>query len=202
MVLGGKLSFKGDKPKKKAKRPRDTGGGDDDDDDDADLEALAAQAQNEPILGEGKLTTSGVVVMGTDTNFVGQLVVGDTVLVSVADRFRGETRDESRAVTMVLGKTSANLDAPFSCDITVPTPFMLLKRTPDLAALKAARAEERKRQRRLDEESSTVTYKTLKPGGSSTWKVWQTVTEKVASGTTREDMLRRREKEKSDKHCK
>ena len=203
MVLGGKLSFKGDAPKKKKKkekRPRDDAAAASDDDE--DLEALVAAAQHDPVAGTGRFTTSGVVVYGTETDFALELAVGDTVMVTISDKFRNESRDEQRIVTMVLGKTSMNLEAPFSCDVTTPTSFMLLKRAPDVAALKAARGEAKKKQRKLEDEESYVTYKVNKPGTSSAYKVWQTVTEKVASGTTREDMLQRRAAEKSDKHCK
>ena len=70
-----------------------------------------------------------------------------------------------------------------------------------MEALRAARAAEKKRAKRAEEGSSLVTYKTVKPG-SGTWKTWQVVTERVAAGTSREDMLRRRESEKADRHCK
>ena len=55
----------------------------------------------------------------------------------------------------------------------------------------------------LEEEGATLTYQKLKAGqGAGTWKTLQTVTEKVGPGVTREDMLRRREKEKADRFCK
>ena len=65
---------------------------------------------------------------------------GDSILVTISDRFRNTQTDESRVVNMVLGKSSLNLEAPFSCDVTSPTSFMVLKRAPDIAALQAARA--------------------------------------------------------------
>ena len=81
-----KLSFKGDKPKKKKKRDREDAGDDDDE------EALAqAAVSNDPLPGEGKLTSSGVVVMGHDTNFAEQIAVGDSLLVTVSDRFNTHT---------------------------------------------------------------------------------------------------------------
>lgn len=203
-VMGGKLSFKGDKSKKKKKREReeDHGAGSGGEDDE-DLLALQAQgaASTDPVAGEGKLTTSGVVVMGLDTNFSKELSVGDSILVTVSDRFRNIQSDESRVVNMVLGRTSLNLEAPFSCDVTRPTSFMVMKKAPDIESLRRARAEEKKRQKQMEEESSTLTYKVLK-AGSGTWKTWQTVTEKVAAGTTREEMLQRRAKEKADRFCK
>lgn len=200
-VMGGKLRLKGDKPKKRKKREREEENCDDDDD--ADLVALQEQGglQNDPVAGRGKLTTSGVVVMGVDTDFSSELTVGDSLLVTISDRFRNVQSDEVRVVNMVLGKSSLNLEAPFSCDVTNPTSFMLLKKAPNLEALRAARAEEKRRQKKAEEESSMVTYKVLK-AGSGTWKTWQTVTEKVTAGTSREDMLMRRSNEKADRHCK
>ena len=52
-----------------------------------------------------------------------------------------------------------------------------------------------------EEEASTMTYKVVKPG-SGTWKTWETVTEKVGAGVSREEMLRKRQSEKSDRHCR
>ena len=193
-LVGGKLRLKGDKPKKK-KRVREEEGGNDDDED-----LALPEASTEPLPGEGKLTTSGVVVMGHGSNFSSQLAIGDSLLLSVSDKFRNTQEDETRVVNMVLGKTSLNLEAPFSCDVTSPTSYLVLKRAPDLEALKAARATERRRMKQLEEESSSVTYKVQKKN-SGPWKTWTVVTEKVDAGTTREDMLRRRAKEKHDRHC-
>jgi hypothetical protein len=225
-----KLSFKGDKPKKKKKRDRDDAG----DDDDEEALAQAAAVSNDPLPGEGKLTSSGVVVMGHDTNFAEQIAVGDSLLVTVSDRFRNTHDDEMRVVNMVLGRSSLNLSAPFSCDLTAPTSFMVLKKAPDIEALKAARAAEKKRLKKLEEESSVVTCARVhcrlsfalarlfillltlrfsrsplslmftdkvQKAGSGPWKTWTQVTERVASGTSREDMLARRAKEKHDRHC-
>jgi nucleoid-associated protein YgaU len=186
----GKLTFKGDKPKKK-RRERQAAA-DDDDDDDFDL---PADLSADPLPGEGKLTTSGVVVMGASTDFASQLSVGDSLLVTVSDRFRNTQTDEARAVNMVLGRTSLNIEAPFTCDVTVPTAFLILKKAPDVEALRAKRREEKRRQRQLEEEAQLVTYKRLKQG-SGTWKTWETVTERVAAGTSREEMLSRRVNEK------
>jgi hypothetical protein len=202
VVLGGRLKLKGDKPKKSSKKRLEREpNGDDGDDDDLDLQALSAAAAAGPIPGKGSLTTSGVVVMGVDTDFSAEVKVGDSLLVTVSDRFRNMSTDESRVVNMVLGRSSLNIEAPFSCDVTAPTAFLVQARAPDVEALKAARREERKRQRQAEEDESTVTYKVVKQG-SGTWKTWQTVTEKVSAGTSREDMLRRRASEKADRHCK
>lgn len=198
-VLGGKLKLKGDAPKKKKRKHRereDLGG--DSDGDDVELPAHSA----DPVPGVGKLTTSGVVVMGHETQFDTQLEVGDSLLVTISDRYRNTQTDEQRTVNMVLGKTSLNVTAPFSCEVTTPTSFLLLKAAPDIEAIRAARRDEKRRARQAEEEASVVTYKTYKHGGGGTWKTWQTVTERVEAGTTREDMLIRRQKEKADRHCK
>ena len=67
--------------------------------------------------------------------------------------------------------------------------------------MQAARAEERKRAKRMAEEAQEVTYKVIK-SGSGTWKKWETVTEKVAGGMSREDMLQKRINMKADRFCK
>ena len=192
----GKLKFKGDKPSNKEVKKRER----EEEEDDDDLKL--PEVSNEPIPGDGKLTTSGVVVMGHDgSNFAAQIAIGDTLLMTISDRFRNIQEEETRVVNMVLGKSSLNLQAPFSCDVTTPTSFMILKRAPDLEALKAARAAERRRLKKLEEESSTVTYKVQK-AGSGPWKTWVQKTESVAAGTSREDMLLRRASEKHDRHAR
>jgi len=190
-VMGGKLKLKGDaeKPKKKKKR---------EDEDDEPLELPDYSA--DPVVGTGKLTTSGVVVMGSDTDFAKELDIGDTLLVTVVDRFRNTEADESRVVNMVLGKTSLNIEAPFTCDVTSAASFMFVKRKPDVEALKAARHEEKRRKKALEAESSTMTYKVVAPR-SGPWQTWKTVTEKC-DGMSREDQLVRRAKEKADRFCK
>lgn len=195
------MRFKGENLKKKKKRDREPIGGPDNEEDADLLELVGGAASSTPMAGEGQLTTSGVVVMGVGTNFSGELAVGDAILVTVFDRYRDLQSDEQRIVNMVLGKTSLNLEAPFSCDVTTPASFMYAKRKPDVDALRAARAEEKKRAKKLEAEASQVTYKVLK-AGSGTWKTWETRTETVAAGTSREDMLRRRASEKADRHCK
>ena len=200
LVVGGKLKFKGDKEKKKKKKKRELEDEDEDLSDSALM--LLADAPSE-LPGQGKISTSGVVVMGHESDFSSQITVGDSLFVTVYDRFRNTQTDEARVVNMVLGKTSLNIAAPFSCDITTPSAYLVQKKAPDLEAIRAAKREERKRQKQLEEEGATLTYQKLKAGqGAGTWKTLQTVTEKVGPGVTREDMLRRREKEKADRFCK
>ena len=79
------------------------------------------------------------------------------------------------------------------------SPLSPVLRTAD--AIRAARAEERKKARREVQDAKEVTYKVLK-ADSGPWKVWKTVTEKVDGGMTREEMLERRAREKADRHCK
>ena len=175
-VVGGKLSFKGDKKKKK-KRERENPS-----DDDEPLDV--PEHSLDPVAGTGKLTSSGVVVTGVDTDFTAELSVGDTLLVTVVDRFRNTQSDESRVVNMVLGRTSLNVQGPFTCDLTSPTAFMFVRKAPDVEALRAARDARKRQERRLAEESSSVTYKVVVPG-SGTWKKWKTVTETGGERTAR-----------------
>lgn len=203
LVMGGKLKLKGDKKSSKGKKrsaPEDAlrpQRGDDGDVDEEDVPSYSA----DPIPGMGKLATSGVVVMGVDTDFTKEVAIGDTLLATVVDRYRNMEAQESRVVNMVLGKSSLNLESPFSCDITSPVVFLVVKKAPDLAALKQARAEERKRSKAAAEAAKEVTYKVVKPS-SGTWKKWETVTEKVAGGMSREEMLHKRVQMKADRFCK
>ena len=125
--------------------------------------------------------------------------MGDTLLVTVVDRFRNTQSDESRVVNMVLGRTSLNVQGPFTCDLTSPTAFMFVRKAPDVEALRAARDARKRQERRLAEESSSVTYKVVVPG-SGTWKKWKTVTE-TGGERTREEMLDMRAKNKTGPAC-
>lgn len=103
LVTGGKLKLKGDieKPKKRKKRREEA----EDDDDPIELPDYSA----DPVVGTGKLTSSGVVIMGNGTDFTKELEIGDSLLVTVVDRFRNTQADESRVVNMVLGKCASHL---------------------------------------------------------------------------------------------
>ena len=65
---------------------------------------------------------------------------------------------------------------------------------------RAARDARKRQERRLAEESSSVTYKVVVPG-SGTWKKWKTVTE-TGGERTREEMLDMRAKNKTDRHAR
>eukprot|EP00308_Calcidiscus_leptoporus_P013410 CAMPEP_0119362504 /NCGR_PEP_ID=MMETSP1334-20130426/9552_1 /TAXON_ID=127549 /ORGANISM="Calcidiscus leptoporus, Strain RCC1130" /LENGTH=215 /DNA_ID=CAMNT_0007377725 /DNA_START=6 /DNA_END=653 /DNA_ORIENTATION=- len=199
LVMGGKLKLKGEKKSSKGKKRSAAGEPVPPDDGDGDEDGSGYSA--DPLPGTGKLATSGVVVMGVDTEFTKEVAIGDTLLATVVDRYRNTEAQESRVVNMVLGKSSLNLEAPFSCDVTSPVAFLVIKKAPDVAALKQARAEERKRAKAVAEAAKEVTYKVVKPG-SGTWKKWETVTEKVAGGMSREEMLRKRVEMKADRFCK
>ena len=190
------LKFKGDAPKKKRKeRPAMPL-----DDEEGDLAAVEAEYSADPISATGAITSSGVVVSGMDTDFATEIEVGDTILATVNDRFRQTTSDEARVVNMVLGKNSLGVNAPFSCDLTSATPFMVVKKKPDFEALRAARRAKQKSAKEAVEGSKTVTYKRV-IASSGTFKKWETVTETGVS-MSREDMLNVRAKHKTDRHCR
>lgn len=106
---------------------------------------------------------------------------------------------------MVLSKTSAGVNAPFSSDLVTGTSFHVLKlpkATIDPAAIAAQAAEEARKQERAafgtyGEGAGKMTY-LVKKGG--TFKGYEKVTETVGA-LSREDMLERRAKHKSDKFC-
>ena len=149
------LKFKGEAPKKKRKdRPAMP-----QDDEEGDLAAAEAEYSADPISATGAITSSGVVVSGIDTDFAKELEVGDTILATVSDRFRQTSSDEARVVNMVLGKHSLGVNAPFSCDLTSATPFMVVKKKPDLEVLRAARRAKQKSAKEAVEGTKTVTYK-------------------------------------------
>ena len=191
------LRFKGEAPKKKRKERSMMPSGEDDEE--ADLAAAEAEYSADPISATGAITSSGVVVSGMDTEFSKELEVGDTILATVSDRFRQTTSDEARVINMVLGKHSLGVNAPFSCDLTSATPFMVVKKKPDLEVLRAARRAKQKSAKEAVEGTKTVTYKKV-IASSGTFKKWETVTE-TGSSMSREDMLNVRAKYKADRHC-
>jgi hypothetical protein len=128
LVLGGKLNLKGvdggvGKKKKKSKKDKDRR--------DAaaasDEELEIPEWSEDPMPGTGALTSSGVVVTGVGTAFDKELAVGDSILITVVDKYRNTTSDEIRVVNMVLGKSSLNLQQPFTCDVSTPSNFMFVK---------------------------------------------------------------------------
>eukprot|EP00965_Chrysotila_dentata_P207801 6184339-Pleurochrysis_carterae.AAC.2 len=109
LVMGGKLKLKGEKKKEgKRKRRAEVTEGSDADAAGADDEELQMMSSisSDPVPGSGKLATSGVVVMGLDTDFTKEITVGDTLLVTVVDKYRNTEAQESRVVNMVLGKSA------------------------------------------------------------------------------------------------
>lgn len=198
--MGGKLNLKGnggiEKKKKKKKRERELMGRTDIDD-----ELEIPEWSDAPLPGTGELITSGVVVMGKCTAFDEELEVGDSLLVSVVDKYRNTTTDESRVVNMVLGKSSLNLAQPFTCDVSTPSRFMFVKKPPDVEALRAAHAQAKERAKHAEEQTKEITYKVYK-NGTGPWASWKTVTEKVSSSVSRENMLDKRSKMKADRFCK
>ena len=75
--MGGKLKLKGDKKEKKRKK-RAEGSAEPAEDGEQDEEELdLPEYSADPIVGTGKLASSGVVVMGIDTDFSAELEVAE-----------------------------------------------------------------------------------------------------------------------------
>jgi hypothetical protein len=214
LAVGGRLKLKGDAEPRKKKRRKEAGvderaaGAAGADAAPGDAAVDGERPRFEPTDGTGLLQTSGTIVMGRGTRFTKDLAIDDCIVLTVVDRFRNTTADESRRVRMVVGETSASLEAPFSCDVTVAAPYRILKAEPDadaLAAAAAAAAAERKRARSEAKHGEYVTYDTLKAGASAsgaTWKTTVRVTERLGPGRSREDLLDHRCKQKSDRYAK
>lgn len=208
LAIGGRLKLKGDDDERKKKKKKKRKHQSDADDQPIDAPIPAPSEGPEasaltPVPGTGTVQTSGTIVMGADTRFSRELTVGDSLCVTIIDRFRNTTADEAREVTMVIGDSSANLAAPFSCDVTSPSAFAVAKAVPDAAAAAAAAAAERKR-RRAEERAAaegTVEYEVVKEANLP-WKTTVKVTERLGAGRTREDVLDYRCTKKSDKFCK
>ena len=198
MPIGGKLHFKGVTKKSRKKKMREA----EQPPSTATSSQLSAPSRSlDPFGGTGKIKTSGVVVMGDDTDFASEIKVGDSIVASVVDRFRNTETSEERRVNMVLGKTSINIEAPFSCDLVQLTSFFVQPKPPDAEQIRAAEEEKRRQSEEDKLSSSILTYKVLRNPGQGPWSSWKTVTERV-EGMTREDMLDIRAKNKADRYCK
>eukprot|EP00555_Chaetoceros_dichaeta_P009272 CAMPEP_0198261636 /NCGR_PEP_ID=MMETSP1447-20131203/10324_1 /TAXON_ID=420782 /ORGANISM="Chaetoceros dichaeta, Strain CCMP1751" /LENGTH=251 /DNA_ID=CAMNT_0043949617 /DNA_START=77 /DNA_END=829 /DNA_ORIENTATION=+ len=99
----------------------------------------SSQTSNAPMvkIGQGKITSSGTVLMGHDTNFSSTLHAGDAIIAmipisssnsKVLDGKSGSAttsnrREEMRVITMSLSNNSAAISTAFSQDVKTPMGF-------------------------------------------------------------------------------
>ena len=182
----GKLSFKGDKPKKKKTKAKT---------DHRPAESTTsvslppppaqpqeAQPEEQPQVRDGKglITTSGTVVTGHEgTQFTKQLSVGDALVVG----------SELRVVTMCLSDASLNLSSALAQNLTTPTAYQFVRKPRKKVVATAATSAE-------EDFSRELVYQEKTASGS-----YRTRREQLEGPVSRGDLLEMRSKKKSDKYC-
>jgi len=197
MVKGGKLVFKGDRPKSKKKsskkiRPEAAS-------------ATPAQTQqtdrpggapDQPkiLKGRGTITTSSNVVSGHGTAFTKQLHQGDAIMAA----------GEMRVVKMVLSPVSISISSAFSSDLRTPTDYQYISKPRDVASEKANKLAKKRREQEEIETRAMGTY------GAKNEIVYRERTEhgsyrikreQATSDMSRSDLLSYRASKKSDRYC-
>ena len=170
-------------------------------------------SSTQPVIqkGEGKITSSGTVLMGIDTKFNTCLNAGDAIIAKIpASKEQGSSsNEEMRVVTMRLSDTSASISSSFSQDLKHPTSFQYITKPKNL---QKEREEKEKKKRMTESEIERSAFGTYKSGGNGQTKelVYRERTEQgsyrirreeVSSNATRSDLLEMRLQKKSDKFC-
>ena len=176
-------------------------------------------SSTQPVIhkGQGKITSSGTVLMGFNTKFNSCLNAGDAIIVKIpASNDQGSSsssssssKDEMRVVTMRLSDTSASISSSFSQDLKHPTSFQYITKPKNL---RKEREEKEKRKRLTESEIERSAFGTYKSGGNGQTQelVYRERTEhgsyrirreEVSSNSTRSDLLEMRLQKKSDKFC-
>ncbi len=236
----GKLVFKGDKPKKSKQKTKHSIV---DSSSTSSVPVAAEQSQSslqepqyyssttafdasssrntttaippQPIMrqGQGKLTSSGTVLMGIDTKFNSCINVGDAIIVHIptnSENDDNETREEMRIITIRLSDTSASISSSFSLDLKIPTSFQYISKPKNS---QKERDEKEKRDRLAKEEVDRNAFGTYKSSGNSGGGQELVYRERTEHGSyrirrevvddkvSRSDLLVMRSQKKSDKFC-
>jgi len=222
-MAGGKLVFKGEKPKKKKSSAKIKSGGVEsveiagndavggiaesdtsqkctDTGDAAANNDCTTQIQGPSInIGTGRISTSSTVVSGHGTSFKSQLRVGDAILA-----YTQKGDEEMRVVTMVLSNISASISSAFSSSISTPMPFKYISKPRDdkrdmaTKMAKAKQEQEEVEQRAMGTygEKGVITYRIKTEHGG-----YRIKKEEAKSDMTRSDLLSVRAQKKSDRYC-
>jgi len=250
----GKLVFKGDTKSKKKKKKKSKHSIYNDDTQGKDLSIIPSsstttaktmgqtmmQNQNQkqsqqqqqqptgPVIekGNGKITSSGTVLMGVNTNFNSCLNVGDAILVKVpipssssASTSQGSssssssssTREEMRIVSIRLSDTSASISSAFSQDLKFPQSFQYIKKPKNVQKEKYEKEKKEKMSREEIERCAFGTYNSSGGGSGGQELVYRERTEQGnyrirrqvldKDNVDRTDLLDMRSLKKSDRYC-
>lgn len=198
----GKLTFKGDKSKiiSSTKRKRK--------DDDESSTYVARPLDNDEhdteiriIPGSGRITSSSTTVSGIDTKFMDELSCGDAIIITHPSTLQQETK----IVKMVLSNVSMGISTPFSTDLISTTSFSYIKVPKNNETMEADK--NKMTQKKHEEEVQAFgTYaseggekfvaRVKKSGAFGSYKI---VTESTSEKLSREELLNKRSKVKSDR---
>jgi hypothetical protein len=170
----------------------------------------------QPVIckGQGKLTSSGTVLMGIDTKFNSCINVGDAIIVHVPTSSENnddnETREEMRIITMRLSDTSASISSSFSQDLKIATAFQYISKPKNLQKERDERAKKDRLAKEEVDRNAFGTYKSSGSSGGGQELVYRERTEHgsyrirrevVDDNVCRSDLLDMRLQKKSDKFC-
>jgi len=203
MVKGGKLVFKGEKPKSKKKSKKIKVAASSSQLEPASANPAAAREQeagkpasDQPkiVKGKGTITTSSNVVSGYGTAFNKQLHQGDAIMAD----------GEMRVVKMVLSPVSISISSAFSSDLRTPTEYQYISKPRDVASETANKLAKKRREQEEIETRAMGTY------GAKNEIVYRERTEhgsyrikreQATTDMTRSDLLSYRASKKSDRYC-
>ncbi|GIX64279.1 uncharacterized protein BcabD6B2_37140 [Babesia caballi] len=190
--FGGKLKLKG--LKGKGLRPKRSAVDSDD----------ASGKRNTPnntteVVGSGRIVSSGNTIQGFETKFVGEVAVGDTLIV----KHPRTNTNEERTVESILSNRTLSVGEAFSSDLITTSVYIISgfhqacttlsagKQEPqdDAAANEEAAKPERKK-------VSTITVREK----SGMWS-YKNTTKVVTAQMSAEDRLNERVKHSRDKYC-
>lgn len=154
------------------------------------------------IQGTGRITSSSTTVHGQYTVFMDELSVGDAIIITHPTTYLEETK----IVKIILSNVSMSVSSAFSSDLITTTPFRYIKVPKDLEKVAEDEKVEKQQRQRKEEESAYGTYasnggenfvyRVKKEGAFGGYKI---ATETISEKVSREDLLDRRTKKKSDR---
>ena len=160
--------------------------------------------------GKGKLTSSGTVLFGHETNFNSCLNPGDAILVNILSEDGSSSKEEMRVVNIRLSDTSASISSSFSQDLSHPTSFQYIAKPKNVQKEKDDKEKKERLSKEEIERSAFGTYKSGGGDGHTKELVYRERTEqgnyrirreRVDADSTRSNLLDMRTQKKADKYC-
>lgn len=203
-AIGGKLTFKGGKAsdRKKIKRTYDenlkTSDTQSSINDDEDIEEIKV------LQGTGRISSSSTTVHGHETSFMSELCPGDAIIIVHPTTLQEETK----IIRMVLSNSSMGISSGFSTDLISTTQFKYIKAPKDASKeMEKEKDDKHSKLKKIEEDAfgtyasscgEKFVYRVKKEGAFGGYKI---VTEDTKSALSREQLLDKRTKKKSDRFC-